>query len=39
MPNSIATILQTKGRKVHSVEPETSVFDARRLDYRSDLIN
>ena len=32
MPNLIATILQTKGRKVHSVEPETSVFNARRLE-------
>ncbi len=31
MPNSIAAILQTKGRKVHSVEPGVSVFDALKL--------
>ena len=31
MQNSIATILQAKGRKVHSVAPETSVFDALKV--------
>ncbi len=39
MPNSIAAILQTKGRKDHSVEPETSVFDLRRLELHTYAVN